>query len=82
MNFPPQSPDLNPIENLWDHLKGEKVKHQSKNKDKLWDVLHQSRNNIKPEVLKNLVHSMPNRVNGVLKAKEVIQNIRMMCMFY
>ena len=44
MNFPPQSPDLNPIGNLWDHLKGEKVKHQSKNKDKLWDVLNQSRN--------------------------------------
>ena len=69
MNFPPQSPDLNPIENLWDHLKREKVKHRSTNKDNLWDVLNQSWNNIKPEVLIKLVHSMPNRVNAVLKAK-------------
>ena len=70
MNFPPQSPDLNPIENLWDHLKRKKEKHQSTNKDNLWDVLNQFWNNIKPEVLKKLVHSMPNRVNSVLKAKE------------
>ena len=69
MNFTPQSPNLNPIENLSDHLKREKVKPQSTNKDNLWDVLNQSWNNIKPEVLIKLLHSMPNRVNTVLKAK-------------
>ena len=37
MNFPP-----NPIENLLDHLKREKVKHQPTNEDNLWDVLNQS----------------------------------------
>ena len=70
MNFPPQSSDLNPIENLWDHFKREKVKHQSTNKDNLWDFLNQSWNNIKAEVLIKLVHSMPNGVNAVLEAKE------------
>ena len=29
------------IENLWDHLKREKVKHDPINKDNLWDVLNQ-----------------------------------------
>jgi hypothetical protein len=40
--FPPQPPDLNPIENLWEHLKREKVKHNLTSKDKLtnlWDVV-------------------------------------------
>ena len=69
MNFPPQSPDLNPIENLRNQLKREKVKHRSTNRDNLWDVLNQSWNNIKPKVLLKLVHSISDRVNAVLKAK-------------
>ena len=52
MNSPPLFPDLNPIENLWNHLKREKVKNKSTNKDNSWDVLNQSWNSIKPEVIK------------------------------
>ena len=40
MDFPPQSRDLNPIENLWDYLKREKVKHDPTSKDNLWDILN------------------------------------------
>ncbi len=39
MAFPPQSPDVNPIEHLWDELKREKVKHEVTSQDSLWDVL-------------------------------------------
>ena len=39
MEFPPQSPDVNPIENLWDHLKREKMRHTVTSKDMLWAVL-------------------------------------------
>ena len=35
MEFPPQSPDVNPIENLWDHLKREKMRHTVTSKDML-----------------------------------------------
>ena len=35
MNFPPHSPDLNPIENLLDQLKREKVIHNPMSKDEL-----------------------------------------------
>ena len=51
MDFPPQSRYLNPIENLWDHLKRKKVKHDPTSKDNLWDVLNQCWNNLKPAVL-------------------------------
>jgi hypothetical protein len=71
MNFSPQSRDLNPIENLWDHLKREKVKHNPTSKDNLWDVLNQCWNNHKPPVLRRLLlaKSMPGKVEAVLKSK-------------
>jgi hypothetical protein len=46
MDFPPQSQDLNPIENLWDRLKREKVKHDPTSKDNLSDVFNQCWNNL------------------------------------
>ena len=40
MDWPPQSPDLNIIEAVWDHLDREINKGQSK--DKLWEVLKEA----------------------------------------
>ena len=54
-DFPPQSRDLNHIENLWDHLKREKVKHDPTSKDNLYHALNQCWNNLKPAVLRTLV---------------------------
>ena len=65
MDFPPQSPDVNPIEHLWEHLKREKVKHAVTSKDNLWEILSDCWSNIKAPVLQALVKSMPKRVNAV-----------------
>ncbi len=46
MAFPPQSPDVNPIEHLWDELKREKVKLEVTSQDSLLDVLSAWWNNI------------------------------------
>lgn len=69
MDFTPQSPDLNPIENLWNHLKREKAKQNPRSKENMWNILIQCWNNIEPAVLTKLVHSMPDRVKAVLKSK-------------
>ena len=69
MAVPPQSPDVNPIEHLWDLLKREKVRHAITSQDRLWDVLSQCWNNIEQSTLQKLVKSMPKRVQAILKAK-------------
>jgi len=39
---PPQSPDLNIIEAVWDHLDREQKKRQPASKQELWDVLQEA----------------------------------------
>jgi transposase len=48
MAFPPQFPDVNSIEHLWDEIKREKVQHEVTSQDNLWDVLSACWNNIEP----------------------------------
>ena len=69
MDFPPQSPDLNPIEHLWEHVKRENVKCNPTSLNNLWDVLNHCWNNMQQTVLRKLVYFMPSRVDEVLKAK-------------
>lgn len=71
MNWPAQSPDLNPIEHLWFHVK--KTLNQFENPasgiNELWERVKKIWNEISPEICSNLIESMPNRINAVLKAK-------------
>ena len=43
MDCPPQSPDLNIIEAVWDHLDRERNKGQPKYKEELWEVLKEAK---------------------------------------
>jgi transposase len=77
--FPPNSPDLNPIEHLWSILKTELYRRYpdtmylrgSKNavRDKLRSRLNKIWWEIGGEVLNHLIDSMPKRVEAVIKAK-------------
>ena len=70
-NWPAQSPDINPIENLWQELKTRLFHPQphSCNKDELFEFLKREWEALPEIFLKNLVHSMPRRINAVIKAK-------------
>ena len=69
MDFPPQSPDLNPIEHLWKHLKRDKTKYPITCQDTLSHAINECWNSLKPEIIHKLIESMPQRVSAVLKAK-------------
>jgi transposase len=71
LTWPAQSPDLNPIEHLWEHLKRQLARHENPpNKmEDLWPRVEEEWNKIDPSVCQNLIESMPRRVAAVLKAK-------------
>jgi hypothetical protein len=70
LEWPAQSPDLNPIEHLWEHLKRQLLKYDTppKGVHELWDRLEEEWDKISPEVCQNLIESMPRRIKAVIKA--------------
>lgn len=66
---PPQSPDLNPIEHLWEELERRIRKHHITGKASLKARLLEEWTQIGAETTKCLVDSMPRRMEAVLKAK-------------
>lgn len=71
MQWPAQSPDLNPIENLWALLKKRLALYDQapKNLSELWSRVQTEWSNIPNQHIQNLVESMPKRVRSVIKAK-------------
>ncbi|CAD5121127.1 DgyrCDS9666 [Dimorphilus gyrociliatus] len=61
-DWPAQSPDLNPIENLWSYLKGRVGKHICTNVDDLWRVTQQEFDNIPTEYVEKLFNSFKKRL--------------------
>lgn len=71
LDWPPQFPDLNPIEHLWQHIKLELCKFptQAKGVWQIWDKVTEVWGKIEPEVCQRLIESMPRRLEAVIKAK-------------
>ena len=69
--WPAQSPDLNPIENLWAYLKF-RVRlwyDKPKTEDQLFDRLRNEWNELDPDFLQRYVDSMPDRIEAVIASK-------------
>lgn len=68
LRTPPQSPDLNPIEHLWDHMKRRLAKRSIGSKRDLKTILAEEWQLISRDVTEKLVNSMPARLSAVIDA--------------
>src|SRR5215212_3941623 len=66
----PRSPDINPIEHLWDELEYRIRRRRilPKNEDELFGFLLEEWENIPVKILENLVDTMPHRVQAIYDA--------------
>jgi len=68
-NWPPQSPDLNPIENVWKILKTNVQElYDPKSVSEMQEALKQAWNNFPNQTLINIIKSMPQQMQAVLDA--------------
>ncbi|CAF4204233.1 unnamed protein product, partial [Rotaria sordida] len=65
----PFSPDMNPIEHLWDELERRMKKHQLKNENELRDILQAEWEGIGQNITNKLVESVPSRLYECLRMK-------------
>lgn len=68
LDWPAQSPDLNPIENLWEIVDRKIQRENCKGKDSLFTQAELAWRSISKDVLNNLIESMPRRCEAVLKS--------------
>jgi transposase len=69
LSWPSQSPDLNPIENLWSELKKKVHERKLSSMHRLREVIQECWLEISQEYCKRLVESMPRRIDEVIKNK-------------
>ncbi len=69
IDFPPYSPDLNPIENLWADLARRVEEFQCDTMEELQDIVAEEWKNTDKELLRTLARSMPERCQAVIDAK-------------
>jgi hypothetical protein len=70
IDFPPYSPDLNPIENLelWSIVQTSAEKHACKSMEDLQDKIAQEWDVVDKDLLRKLARSMPKRCAAVIAA--------------
>ena len=71
LDWPAQSPDLNPIENVWHWIKDrlKEYREPPAGQEELWDRIELLWRQVPVELCKNVIYSMPNRLEQVLKRK-------------
>ena len=69
IDFPPYSPDLNPIEHLWADLARRVEQFQCETMEELQDTVAEEWKKTPKKLLRMLVHSMPERCQAVIDAQ-------------
>ncbi|KAG1093973.1 hypothetical protein G6F42_018845 [Rhizopus arrhizus] len=70
-DWPPNSPDLNPIEHVWHLQKLRLSLHERKvrNIDELWERVDSEWNKLDKDVCRSYIDSMPDPIAAVIKSK-------------
>jgi transposase len=68
-DWPGQSPDLNPIENLWSILNMRLAKRRCRTQEELFQAIQDGWNELPVNILATLVESMPRRLAAVIASK-------------
>jgi hypothetical protein len=66
LSWPSQSPDLNPMENVWAVLKANVSKYKPASAKELVRVIKKEWKSLDPTFAKNLVISMQNRISSII----------------
>ena len=69
LDWPSQSTDLNPIENLWSTLDIKCKDRKPQSEEELFDILQEAWNALTVQELTDLVDSMPRRCAAVIASK-------------
>lgn len=69
LSWPAQSPDLNPIENLWGQVKVALGRQKFQTPAELFNAVQHIWDSINQQNIENLINSMPRRCAEVIKAK-------------
>ena len=69
LNIPPQSPDINPIEHVWDYLEKKIRNRKISSKEDLKRALLEEWSTIPSSYTAKLVNSMQRRLQAIIRAK-------------
>ena len=69
MKWPPYSPDLNPVENLWLIVKEEVYvcRKQHNSREELWNAVNNAANNVSKDIIRNLTSLVDKRLLSLVQ---------------